>query len=257
MQVSIVIPVLRDTAELDGLLATLSRCPAAAAAAEIIVANGDADDRSLVHLEARYPSVRWVSTPPGRGRQMNAGATVASGRWLLFLHADTRLDDRWLDALRDAESRDGVVGGAFRFALDSTRPVARLIERGVACRTRWLGLPYGDQGLFVRRETFEAMGGFRPYPLMEDVDLVRRMRRRGALSLSRVPIRTSARRWERDGWLRRSLLNLTLALLYFAGVSPARLARLYAGPPDGPASPAPSRPRWPTPRARRGRADAA
>ena len=254
VQVSIVIPVLRDTAALDGLLASLAR-GTTDAAVEIIVANGDAGDESLAQLEDRCEAVCWVASPPGRGRQMNAGAAVASGRWLLFLHADTRLDERWPDALREAESRRAV-GGAFRFTLDSPRGVARLIERGVAWRTRWLGLPYGDQGLFVRRDTFEALGGYRPYPLMEDIDLVRRLRRRGTLHLSAVPIRTSARRWESDGWLRRSLRNLTLTFLYFAGVPPRRLARRYDRPPP-PTSPGVPRQRWPASRARRGRADAA
>ena len=206
-----------------------------------------------------------------------------AGRWLLFLHADTRLHERWFDALRQAESRRAV-GGAFRFTLDSPRPAARLIERGVAWRTRWLGLPYGDQGLFVRRDAFEALEGYRPYPLMEDVDLVRRLRRRGSLLLSPLPVRTSARRWERDGWMRRSVRNLALVALYFAGVPPHRLARSYyassipsapstpsasaapsgPSPPSAPSAPsAPSssppraRPRWLAWRSRGGRADAA
>ena len=253
MQVSIVIPVLRDSVQLDGLLTSLS--PGADnSAVEIIVANGDPGDGALAALKKRHAAVRWVASPPGRGRQMNAGAAVASGRWLLFLHADTRLDDRWFDALRQAESR-AAVGGAFRFTLDSPRPAARLIERGVAWRTRWLGLPYGDQGLFVRRAAFEALGGYRPYPLMEDIDLVRRLRRRGSLRLSPIPIRTSARRWERDGWVRRSLRNLTLVALYFGGVSPQRLARRYDARSDS--SPPPPRPRWLASRAGRGRPDAA
>lgn len=255
MQVSIIIPVLRDTAQLDGLLASLARV-AVDAAVEVIVANGDARDGSLAPVKERHAAVRWVVCPPGRGRQMNAGAAVASGRWLLFLHADTRLDDRWLAALREADSREAV-GGAFRFLLDSPRAAARLVERGVAWRTRWFGLPYGDQGLFVRRDAFEALGGFRPYPLMEDIDLVRRLRRRGALLLSPVPARTSARRWERDGWLRRSLRNLALVALYLGGASPYRLARFYPGRPQEPALPAAPSPRGLDPRPRRGRPDAA
>ncbi len=254
VQVSIVIPVLRDSVQLDGLLASLAR-QTDDAAVEIIVANGDADDGAVAGVQARHAAVRWVASLPGRGLQMNAGAAVASGRWLLFLHADTRLDHRWLDALRQAESH-GAVGGAFRFTLDSPRRVARVIERGVAWRTRWLGLPYGDQGLFVRRDAFTALGGYRPYPLMEDIDLVRRLRRHGPLHLSPLPIRTSARRWERDGWGRRSLRNLTLVALYFGGVSPRRLARRYDARSD-PSSPAPARSRWLGSRTGRGRADAA
>ena len=263
VQVSIVIPVLRDTAHLDGLLGSLARM-SHGAAVEVIVANGDARDGSLAPLRERHAGVHWVACPAGRGLQMNAGAAVASGGWLLFLHADTRLDERWLDAIRAAELR-GAAGGAFRFRLDSPRAAARLVERGVAWRTRWLGLPYGDQGLFVRRDVFEALGGFRPYPLMEDVDLVRRLRRRGPLALSPIPVRTSARRWERDGWLRRSLRNLALVALYLGGASPHRLARFYRPGRRRrrgcrrrtPATPAPPRPRRLEPRARGDGADAA
>ena len=105
--------------------------------------------------------------------------------------------------------------------------VARLIEWGVAKRVSWFALPYGDQALFVRRAAFEALDGYRAIPLMEDVDLVRRLGRHGVLWFSRVPVRVSPRRWERDGWFRRSALNVMLVMLYFVGVSPAWLVRRY------------------------------
>ena len=164
--------------------------------------------------------------PPGRARQMNAGAERATGQWLLFLHADARLNDGWLDEIRRAAD-GGAVGGCYQLEIGSPRWEARLIERGVRCRVRWLGLAYGDQGLFIRRDLFHALGGYRAIPVMEDVDLVRRMRRHGRLRYSPVGVSVSARRWERDGWMRRTVSNLWILLLYVAGRSPDRLATSY------------------------------
>lgn len=226
--VSIVVPVLRDTPALAGLLRAL-RAERLGGRVEVVVANGDGADRSLDPLRRRAAPVLWVDGEPGRGRQMNAGARASSGRWLLFLHADARLGPGWLSALAEADARPDVAGGAFRLALASRHWAARVIERGVAARTRWLRLPYGDQAIFVRREEFDALGGFRPLALMEDIDFVGRLRRRGRLWFPPVPVRVSARRWERDGWLRRTALNLALLGLYAAGVEPGRLARWYYG----------------------------
>ncbi len=177
--------------------------------------------------------------------QLNAGAARAEGRWLWFVHADSmlpsgfpaifsRLDGVGADSAADAETKVApgaadpeVVGGSFRFALDSAAWQARVWERGVALRVALFGLPYGDQGLFVRRDVFERMGGFRPIPLMEDVEFVGRMKREGRMVHLKVKVVTSARRWERDGWWRRSLRNLGLLALYDVGVTPDELARRY------------------------------
>ena len=226
--VSVVVPVLRDTSELGGLLDSLP-VDRFAAGVEVVVVNGDAADRSLDPLRRRATTVQWLDSEPGRGCQMNAGARASSGRWLLFLHADARLGAGWLAALREADERPAVAGGAFRLALASAHWAARVVEHGVAVRTRWLRLPYGDQAIFVRRDTFEALGGYRPLGLMEDVDFVRRLRRRGQLWFPPVAVRVSARRWERDGWLRRTVQNLALLGLYIAGFAPDRLACWYYG----------------------------
>ena len=222
--VTIVIPVLNDAAALAGTLAALPAEPAA----EIVVVDGsETDDAAMEALRTRYPHVTWLRSAPGRGLQMNEGARRARGRWLVFLHADTRLGDGCLDALRRIDGQPAIVGGSFRFVLDSPVPQARWIERGVWLRVRIFDLPYGDQALFARRIVFQEMGGYRELPLMEDVEFVRRLRRRGRLAHVDVPAITSARRWELDGWLRRTVDNVLLTLLYFAGYPPERLARRY------------------------------
>ena len=244
--VSIVIPVLHDAPELVSLLDSLARHVPPGDAVddcdyEVVVANGDETDSSITSLREKYAAVRWITSRPERARQMNAGARVAVGEWLLFLHADTCPEPGWIDEMRRVGRDPHVSGGAMRFVLRSQATRARLLEHGVAWRVRWLGLPYGDQGLFVRRSVFEQLGGYRLLPLMEDVDLVRRVRTTGRMVSLEVPIVVSARRWEREGWLRRTGLNMLLLGLYSAGVSPQRLARVYYGASAGPPVSRPTR----------------
>jgi rSAM/selenodomain-associated transferase 2 len=218
--VSVVIPVLNDTPAAAQLLPQVPPDPAV----ELIVVDGG-NDTGLAEVLAERPDVRLVRTMPGRGRQMNAGAAMAAGEWLLFLHADSRLPAGWRQAI--ATVAPDVIGGWFRFALDDPAWQARVIERLVGWRVRQLRLPYGDQGIFVRRDVFERLGGFADLPLMEDVEFVRRVTTAGPLREAPLPLATSARRWRRDGWFRRSARNVVLVALYFAGVSPARLVRWY------------------------------
>ncbi|HYT69444.1 MAG TPA: TIGR04283 family arsenosugar biosynthesis glycosyltransferase [Vicinamibacterales bacterium] len=221
--VSVVVPILNDTESLARLLPTLPAGPDT----EIIVVNGGALDSRLTTLVDQHRHVSLLSSPAGRGRQMNLGALSGRGRWFLFLHADTQIPAEWLKELQRADRNPSIVAGSFQFQLDSGAWQARVIERAVRWRVRSLDLAYGDQGLFVRRDAFHAVGGYREWPLMEDVDLIRRLRRVGRLYHSPLPAVTSARRWERDGWWRRSAQNLLLQALFFAGASPAWLARRY------------------------------
>lgn len=217
MLISIVIPVYRDA---EALARTLAATEFDGAEVIVAAAEGDA---SVAALRASRIDLIWVTAPRGRARQMNAGAAAAHGDWLLFLHADTHLAPGWRAAVDRAHAEARVNLGCFRFALDSSSPAARLIEIGVRLRVRVLGLPYGDQALFVRREAFAELGGYRDLPIMEDVDLVGRLRETGRLySASEVAV-TSARRWEEDGWLRRTARHLSLIVRYFAGVHPERL----------------------------------
>jgi len=223
--VTIVIPVLEDARAAGGLLDRLPPHPEV----RIVLADGGADP-ALDRLAAPRPDVTLLRCPPGRGPQMNAGAAGSAEPWLLFLHADSRLPPGWLEALRACHASPALVGGWFRFRLDSEAWQARVLERLVALRVALTGLAYGDQGFFVRREVFAAMGGYRNVPLMEDVDFVRRLRRAGPVARLSLPLVTSARRWEREGWVRRSARNLTLLVAYAVGVSPVRLARWYGRP---------------------------
>ena len=191
----------------------------------IVVDGGSSDDTTAI---ARAAGARIIAAPRGRGSQLGAGADAAAGDWLLFLHADCRLSPDWEAAVAAflAAPEETGCAGYFEFALDDTAPAARRLERIVAWRCRVLALPYGDQGLLIARSLYGAVGGFAPLPLMEDVDLVRRLGRR---RLARIGARciSSPRRYCREGYWRRPWRNLFCLSLYFAGVSPYRIARLY------------------------------
>ena len=224
--VTIVTPVLGDGDAARALLAQIPATPDI----EIIVVDGGAD-QEIERIVAAHGRARVRRSPAGRAVQMNAGAAGAAGEWLFFLHADSVLPPGWLPAI--AALGDAARGGWFRFALEDTAWQARVIERLVAWRVRRLRLPYGDQGLFVRRRVFERLGGFRELPLLEDVEFVRRLVRGGPVAELPLALGTSSRRWRRDGWFRRSTKNLAIVGLYLGGVPPARLARWYrAGPRD-------------------------
>ena len=220
--ISGVIPTLNEAATLPEALAVLGR---AAIVREVLVTDGGSTDGTTSLAEAA--GARVVAAPRGRGSQLAAGAAAASGDWLLFLHADCHFEPGWENAVGafvaapEAESR----AGYFDFALDDPAPAARRLERIVAWRCRVLALPYGDQGLLIARTLYDTVGGFAPLPLMEDVDLVRRLGRRRLARLG-ASCFASARRY-RSGYLRRLLRNLLCLSLYFAGVPPDRIVWLY------------------------------
>lgn len=189
----------------------------------VVVDGGSSDDTRKI---ARQAGAKVIVSARGRGVQLRKGAAAAKGDWLLFLHADTSLGDGWRPAVQHHASYEQGQAGYFRLRLQSKDLRARLIERGVALRCRFLGLPFGDQGLLISRSLYEEVGGYAAIPLMEDVDVVRRLGRHRLVALPADAF-TSAVRWERDGWARRSLRNLMVQLLFFAGASPEHLARLY------------------------------
>jgi rSAM/selenodomain-associated transferase 2 len=210
----------------DTLPGLVEQLQAAAIVKEIIVVDGGSSDDTVCIAKAVGASV--IETTRGRGLQLSGGAAAALGEWLLFLHADCRPEPGFETAVRAflATQAAGSQAGYFDFTLDDTAPAARRLERIVAWRCRVLALPYGDQGLLIARRLYRAIGGFAPLPLMEDVDLVRRLGRR---RLARIGARciSSPRRYRREGYWRRPLRNLFCLSLYFAGVPPHRIARLY------------------------------
>jgi rSAM/selenodomain-associated transferase 2 len=223
---SAVIPTLNAAGELRPTLSALKRGRGADLVAEVIVADGGSSDGTLD--VAREAGCRIVEAPRGRGAQLRVGGDAAQGDWLLFIHADTRLDDTWSDDAASfmADPANGTRAAAFAFKLDDDRFEARVLERIVAVRTRLLALPYGDQGLLLSRDFYRRLGGYRAMPLMEDVDMVRRIGRRRLRPLRSAAV-TSAARYRRDGYVGRSLRNLGCLTLYALGVPPHVLARLY------------------------------
>ena len=220
-RLGIVIPTLDEEEKLPLLLADLN---ALQLPLEIIVADGGSEDRTLDIAQNR--GAKTVRTEPGRGRQMNAGARALEAPWVLFLHADSRLPPetrealcRWLDTPPPCEAAH------FAFRLDQEGFWWGLIERGQRVRERLTGLTYGDQGLLLSRSLYEELDGIPETPLMEDVEIVRRLRRNGGLDRIDAPVITSARRYLREGPFRALVRNAVLISLYSLGVSPRVLSR--------------------------------
>lgn len=217
MSVTAIIPTLNSAVTLPATLAALDGL-------DLVIADGGSADATI----AMAGQARVVLAPRGRGSQLAAGAVAAGGDWLLFLHSDTVLQPGWRDEAGAFMAAPGNAQRAavFRFALDDASPAARRLERWVGWRVRCCGLAYGDQGLLIHRDFYRALGGYRAMPLMEDVDLIRRIGRR-RLTLLQARALTSAVRWRNEGWLRRSARNLGCLSLYFLGVPPRLIQRLY------------------------------
>ena len=216
---SVIVPTLNAASTLAETIAAV-----AATAAEVVVVDAASTDATAA--VARAAGARVHTAPRGRGAQLAAGVAAAREPWLLLLHADTVLDPDWPEAAAAHIAAGPARAGYFRFALASPDPRARRLERAVAWRCRMLGLPYGDQGLLIHRDLLAAVGGIRKLPLMEDVDLIRRLGRARIAPLPASAV-TSASRWERDGWRRRSARNLICLVAWFVGVPAERLVRWY------------------------------
>lgn len=217
MQVSVIIPALDE----EALIGETVRRVRAAGPAEVIVVDGGSGDATVAIAERE--GARILRTEKGRARQQNAGAAMASGDALLFLHADTQLPERALARVQEVLSDEAVALGAFRLGFDRNDWGMRFLVFGADLRMRLFRLPYGDQALFLRRETFMRLAGFRDVPAMEDLCLVRRAKRLGRVVVVPERVRTSPRAYDRHGLLRNMLWNWRAASLFALGVGPERL----------------------------------
>jgi rSAM/selenodomain-associated transferase 2 len=227
--ISVVIPALNSEAGLPATLASLVSAAVDGLVREVIVVDGGSNDATAAIAEDS--GARLILSAPGRGLQLAMGAKQARFPWLLFLHADTRLAEGWerdaIAFLRRVDSGEcALAAAAFRFALEDQGLRPRLLERLVALRCALLRLPYGDQGLLLPKRLYEALGGYRPLLLMEDVDLVRRLGRRRISMLAAAAI-TSPERFLREGYGRRSARNLLCLALYLLGVPIGTIHRIY------------------------------
>lgn len=222
--ISVIIPTLNAGQTLPRTLAPLVRAVVDGLVREVVVVDGGSADDTLDVAEDA--GARLVRSERGRGLQLRAGCAAARGDWLLTLHADTRLSADWPAAAAGHVERRPGQAGYFRFRLDDPSRTARLWEAGVALRCATLGGPYGDQGLLVSRRLYDEVGQYPPWPLMEDVEMVRRLGRRRLIPLAADAV-TSAERYQRDGYVRRSLRNWALLARWRMGAAPDVLARAY------------------------------
>ncbi|MFQ5526540.1 MAG: TIGR04283 family arsenosugar biosynthesis glycosyltransferase [Thermoanaerobaculia bacterium] len=219
---SVIVPTLNEADILERNLAIVVE-----SGAEVIVSDGGSSDRTVAVATAL--GVRVVTGSAGRGPQLNRGAAAATSDTFVFLHADTVLPERWPESVDRALS-GGAVGGGFLVRFGSARPVFRLGSRIVNLRTRWSRSPLGDQAQFANRVAFEKTGGFPDWPILEDLEFIRRLKRLGRIAVLGPPATTSARRFEERGITRTIVVNWMIFALYFAGASPERLVRLYDNP---------------------------
>jgi len=221
---SIIVPVLHEAGTIDSFLASLRRIHEYGSC-EVIVVDGSLDQETILQISDE--SVLRLATQAGRGHQMNTGARHAQGSILLFLHADTRLPADALPQIRKAFGDQRFSAGAFRLTIDSNNPGLRLVAQLTTMRSQLTRLPFGDQAIFIRRTVFEQLGGYREIPLMEDLDLMHRLRfTHHRIIILPAAVQTSSRRWRRDGILLGTLRNWILRSLYYLGV-PLNLLKLW------------------------------
>lgn len=224
---SIIIPVVNEKNVINETIAHIEEIAhTAAVTVEIIVVDGDRDGKTIGVIQRR--DVKTAVSAKGRGKQMNYGAAMAKGDILIFLHADTRLPAGCFSLMETALGNPRCIAGAFDLSFNSDRFVFRLIARIASWRSRLTRIPYGDQAFFFTGEYFSSMGGFADIPLMEDVEIMRRIKKRGEhITIVKGSVTTSQRRWQKEGILLCTLRNWLLITLYLMGVSPQYLSRLY------------------------------
>jgi rSAM/selenodomain-associated transferase 2 len=222
---SIIIPVFHESDRINGIITQVFDL-AERDVPQVIVVDGDPHGSTIKSIEDEQ--VTKIVSDKGRARQMNSGALLASGDVLLFLHADTLLPKNALAMITAAMSVDRCVAGAFDLGIDTNRRIFRITERYVFLRTRLTRIPFGDQAIFIRRRYFENIGGYHDIPLMEDIEIMRRIKKRGdRICIIPSKVLTSPRRWEREGILFGTFRNWTLQTLYTLGVPLEQLQKYY------------------------------
>jgi rSAM/selenodomain-associated transferase 2 len=224
IRISVIIPTLNEADNIDRTLASIPISPQV----EVIIVDGGSIDRTVEIAQTK--SVKILTATGGRAIQMNAGASVATGEILLFLHADTILPPDFVRLVRSAllpVAASMPVAGAFALSIDAPQWRLRLVEWGANWRSRYGQMPYGDQAIFLTANTFQQVGGFPELPLMEDFQLMRQLGRLGRIEIVSTPVVTSARRWLKRGIFQTTAINQLIILAYLAGVSPTQLSRWY------------------------------
>lgn len=228
-KISIIIPVLNEAATIQE---TLTRFENASEVEVIVVDGGSRDETVAIATRvgkaiAKSLRIEVISAAAGRASQMNAGAAVATGDILLFLHADTHLPTSFDTLVRQALQNAGTVAGAFEWRIDAQLRGLRLVEKLVNMRSHFLSMPYGDQAIFLKAATFHDLGGFPDLPIMEDFELMLGLRRQGRITIVPAPVVTSGRRWQKLGVMKTTLINQLIIAGYFLGVPPTQLVRWY------------------------------
>ena len=221
--ISVIIPTLNEE---DNIRRCIEDVLTEGCDCEIIVADGGSTDKTA-KLAMSYPGVSFIQSQRGRGIQMNMGASAASGDILLFLHADTMLERGWAAEMFSVLEDNSISGGAFTLGVQSQLWKYRLVEAWVKLRCRLCLLPYGDQAIFVRKSAFDIIGGYKSIPLMEDVDLIEKLKKLGTIVILNKKAITSERRWSKKGLIKTAAMNQLIMLLYRIGVNPGRLERMY------------------------------
>lgn len=222
-KISIIIPTLNESKNIKATLDSTQ----AARNVEVIVVDGGSEDNTIDIAESL--GVKVIAGYQNRACQMNAGAMNATGDILLFLHADTLLPVNFDAMIRNALQQPQIVAGAFALRINSPQAGLRLVEWGVKWRSKWLQMPYGDQGIFITKEKFHDVGGFPELPIMEDFELIRHLKTAGKIAFVPVPVITSPRRWLKKGILQTTLINQFVIIAYFLGVSPQKIRSWYRG----------------------------
>ncbi|HEY9801240.1 MAG TPA: TIGR04283 family arsenosugar biosynthesis glycosyltransferase [Leptolyngbyaceae cyanobacterium] len=221
-KISIIIPALNEAGNIKQTIATTQPSQNV----EVIVVDGGSQDDTVAIAQSL--GVKVISSSPGRAVQMNAGVGLATGEILLFLHADTQLPIGFDEMILAALQQPGVIAGAFALRINAEGASLRLVEKGVYWRSRFLQMPYGDQAIFMTKAIFQQVGGFPELPIMEDFELMRRLKRMGKIIILSVPVITSARRWLQKGVFKTTMINQVVIIAYLLGITPAQLRIWYS-----------------------------